>query len=221
MTCQTCGATIVPGTTQCAVCGTPVPTEPGTGIPSAPPPGAGIAGPPQAGGAPAQAQPGYGEGYGQQGYQPAGPQPVGSAPPIHCRTCNTVLAAGTLMCPTCHQAPMAGTAVCWHCGGGTSPGQPNCFACGAQLPMYGTGDQKQKLVVGLLALLLCGWGIHHFYLGNTSLGVTMLLLTIVGWITSFILIGFPILLAVSIWSLVDGIRAFTGSMTDAQGRPLV
>ena len=221
MSCQSCGATIVPGTTQCAVCGTPVPSEPGTGIPTGPEPGEGIAPPPTAD--PTQA---YGQGQGQYGQQPGYPpaaQP-GQAPPMHCRTCNTVLAAGTQLCPTCQQAPMAGTAVCWHCGAATAPGQPSCYACGAQLPVlnaFGAGQYKSKVVAGLLALLLCGMGIHHFYLGNTNLGIAQLAIYIVGLVTSVVLIGFLIFPIAMIWSLVDGIRILTGSMPDSEGRPLV
>jgi TM2 domain-containing membrane protein YozV/RNA polymerase subunit RPABC4/transcription elongation factor Spt4 len=226
MTCQSCGATIVPGTTQCAVCGTPVPTEPGSGLPQGPEPGQGYAPPP----APA----GYGQPDPTQGYAPAssppagygepGPQQAGQAPPMHCRTCNTVLAAGTQVCPTCHQAPMAGSAVCWHCGAATVPGQPNCSSCGAQLPVlnaFGAGQYKSKIVAGLLALLLCGMGIHHFYLGNTNLGIAQLAIYVVGLVTSVVIIGFLIFPIAMIWSLVDGIRILTGSMPDSEGRPLV
>jgi TM2 domain-containing membrane protein YozV/RNA polymerase subunit RPABC4/transcription elongation factor Spt4 len=143
---------------------------------------------------------------------------------MHCRTCNTVLAAGTQVCPTCHQAPMAGSAVCWHCGAATVPGQPNCSSCGAQLPVlnaFGAGQYKSKIVAGLLALLLCGMGIHHFYLGNTNLGIAQLAIYVVGLVTSVVIIGFLIFPIAMIWSLVDGIRILTGSMPDSEGRPLV
>ena len=80
---------------------------------------------------------------------------------------------------------------------------------------------KSRTAAGLLALLLCGWGIHHFYLGNIGAGIAMLLLTVFGWLLSVIVIGFPMVLGAAIWSLVDGINCFSGNMTDSQGRPLV
>ncbi|RDB45860.1 TM2 domain-containing protein, partial [Tsukamurella tyrosinosolvens] len=73
---------------------------------------------------------------------------------------------------------------------------------------------------GLLQIFLGGWGIGRFYLGSTSIAVTQLVLTVIGIVTSIILIGFVILIGVGIWALVDGIMILTGSVRDPQGRPL-
>ncbi len=43
----------------------------------------------------------------------------------------------------------------------------------------GADVESKKLVAGLLALLLGGWGVHKFYLGYTSAGVIQLVLTFV------------------------------------------
>jgi TM2 domain-containing membrane protein YozV len=69
-------------------------------------------------------------------------------------------------------------------------------------------SDKQKMVAGLLQLLLpivgiCGVG--RLYTGHVALGVLQLLF---GWLTC------------GIWPLVDGILILTGKVTDAQGRPL-
>ena len=43
-------------------------------------------------------------------------------------------------------------------------------------PMQATqGRGKEKIVAGILALLLNGLGIHHFYLGSVGAGVVLLL----------------------------------------------
>ena len=81
-------------------------------------------------------------------------------------------------------------------------------------------SDKSKLAAGLLQIFLGGWGIGRFYLGSTSIAVTQLVLTVIGIVTSIILIGFVILIGVGIWALVDGIMILTGSVRDAQGRPL-
>jgi TM2 domain-containing membrane protein YozV len=80
---------------------------------------------------------------------------------------------------------------------------------------------KSKAVAGLLALLLCGLGIHHFYLGDTGKGIAMLLLWVFGVALSAVAIGIPLILAVGIWSLIDGIAILSGTRTDAKGLPLV
>jgi len=42
--------------------------------------------------------------------------------------------------------------------------------------------QKEKVVAGVLAILLGSLGIHKFYLGYKNEGIILLLLTLVGWI---------------------------------------
>ena len=39
---------------------------------------------------------------------------------------------------------------------------------------------KDKMVSGILAILLGGLGIHHFYLGNTKMGIIYIVLACVG-----------------------------------------
>lgn len=47
-------------------------------------------------------------------------------------------------------------------------------------PMQPTqGRGKEKMVAGLLGILLGGLGIHHFYLGSTTAGIIELAVTVV------------------------------------------
>ena len=115
----------------------------------------------------------------------------------------------------------------------------NCINCGAvlvgnggaqQQAQYQTPQQpqyqqqfqqpmtpaqgKSKIGAGLLAIFLGPLGIHNFYLGYTGKGVAQLLITLltcgIGAIVTWI------------WSLIEGIMIFTGSIsTDANGMPLV
>ena len=39
---------------------------------------------------------------------------------------------------------------------------------------------KDKMVAGILAILLGALGIHHFYLGNTKMGIIYIVLACVG-----------------------------------------
>lgn len=84
--------------------------------------------------------------------------------------------------------------------------QPN-FSQQYQQPMY--TEQKSKIVAGLLALFFGGWGVHNFYLGNTSKAVIQI-------IVSLVTCGIG-----SIWGMIEGILILCGSInTDAQGIPL-
>ena len=40
------------------------------------------------------------------------------------------------------------------------------------------GTGKNKIVAGVLAILLGSLGIHHFYLGSTTAGIILLLVTV-------------------------------------------
>lgn len=82
-----------------------------------------------------------------------------------------------------------------------------------QQPMPGSVppgvEQKSKMAAGLLGIFLGGWGIHNFYLGNTSRAVIQIIVTLVTC-------G-----AGALWGLIEGIMILCGSIkTDANGVPL-
>lgn len=72
-------------------------------------------------------------------------------------------------------------------------------------------SQKQ-IIAAVLAFFLGNFGVHNFYLGRRKQGIWQLVLTVVGILTSFILVGIPILIAVWIWAIVDLIRILTGKL---------
>jgi len=90
---------------------------------------------------------------------------------------------------------------------------PPELAPGAGLQTAIATGARSKVVAGLLALFLGTLGVHRFYLGQSRIGVTMLLISVL----SFGLLA-P---AVAIWALVECVLIFTGGIRDAQGRPLV
>ncbi|HBP25549.1 MAG TPA: hypothetical protein DD618_01155 [Acholeplasmatales bacterium] len=96
---------------------------------------------------------------------------------------------------------------CSNCGAELSEDQEVCLKCGVLVggkakkdPFAATAPNgKSKMVAGLFGILLGGFGIHKFYLGQTGLGVVYLL---------FCWTGIP-----SIIGLIEGILLLT--MTDA------
>jgi len=81
-------------------------------------------------------------------------------------------------------------------------------------------SDKSKVVAGLLQLFLGTLGVGRFYTGHVGIAVAQLVLTIVGWATAVVFVGFFLLAAVGIWALVDAIVLLAGQPTDARGLPL-
>ncbi|HEY0638194.1 MAG TPA: NINE protein [Pseudonocardiaceae bacterium] len=69
-------------------------------------------------------------------------------------------------------------------------------------------SDKQKLIAGLLQILIGGFGVGRFYTGHTGIAVAQIAVTIVTC-------GIG-----AIWGLIDGIMILVNGGTDAQGRPL-
>ena len=104
---------------------------------------------------------------------------------------------------------------CQNCGTQIEDSQTFCPGCGAQQNVGAqpgapvNPEAKSKMAAGLLGIFLGAWGIHNFYLGNTSRGVIQIVVTIVTC-------GIG-----GIWGLIEGIMILCGSInTDANGVPL-
>lgn len=97
---------------------------------------------------------------------------------------------------------------------GMQAGQPMAAQMGqGQMMMMPQNPPKQLLVGVLLALFLGVFGVHNFYLGHTGRGVAQLLITVLTLGLGSIITG--------IWALIELIMMATGSLHDADGRPLV
>ena len=70
--------------------------------------------------------------------------------------------------------------------------------------------QKSRTAAGVLAILLGTYGIHSFYLGNTSPGLMQLLLSLLTcWIGAIV---------IWIWGILEGVKILDGRInTDANG----
>jgi len=63
---------------------------------------------------------------------------------------------------------------CTTCGNQLNAKAEICPKCGVRQSVR--TESNKKIVAGVLALIIGGLGIHHFYLGNTLRGVLYLLL---------------------------------------------
>lgn len=64
-------------------------------------------------------------------------------------------------------------------------------------------DAQSPLLAYLLLIFLWGLGVHRMYLGRWVSGIVMAALWGLGWLTSPILIGWPILGLVCLWVIID------------------
>ena len=70
--------------------------------------------------------------------------------------------------------------------------------------------QRSRIAAGILGILLGAYGVHSFYLGNTSRGLVQLLV-------SLLTCGFGAI-AMEIWGVLDGTKLLDGRInTDANG----
>lgn len=128
-----------------------------------------------------------------------------------CRNCGNQMDDLASICVKCGVAKGNGNAFCPNCGQPTVPGAAVCTSCGIALnnTVEQKTSEKSKMAAGLLGIFLGAWGIHNFYLGNTSRAVIQLVLTIVTC-------G-----AAGIWGFIEGILILCGNInTDANGNKL-
>jgi TM2 domain-containing membrane protein YozV len=79
------------------------------------------------------------------------------------------------------------------------------------------GGDRSWIVALLLVLLLGAFGVHRLYLGYTATGILQLVMLLVGIPLSLVLIGIPILVALSVWVTVDLIRIIVGELKPKHG----
>ena len=129
---------------------------------------------------------------------------------LFCTNCGNSVSEQAVACMSCGARPTGHRKFCRHCGVAVNPEQVVCIKCGASLTgntgisrFFGSGQnagttwQKNKLVAGLLGILLGGLGIHKFYMGSWGWGIVFL-----AFVVLTVFIGS---LVTSIIGLVEGI----------------
>ena len=79
---------------------------------------------------------------------------------------------------------------------------------------------KSAVAAGLLQLFFGWFGLGRFYVGSVGIALTQLALGILGIGTVFFIVGFFILVPLSIWTFIDAILMFSGSVKDKDGHKL-
>ncbi|MCU1404014.1 MAG: hypothetical protein JWQ43_317 [Glaciihabitans sp.] len=89
-----------------------------------------------------------------------------------------------------------------------APVAPSQSAPYGSYPSQGAGPAvvfplKQTGLAYALLIFLGGFGIHNFYLNRVGPGIAMLVMSLFGWATSIIFIGWFLIVAVWIWQIID------------------
>lgn len=139
-----------------------------------------------------------------------------------CRNCGEAYQTDeAVMCVKCGVSKGQGSNYCHSCGKPVNPQQTVCMNCGVANKLVAGSDAKSKILAGLLGIFLGSFGVHNFYLGYTSKAIIQLVCTIVGFLTSCIVIGVFVVLGITIWGLVEGVMILCGKIeVDGQGNPL-
>jgi TM2 domain-containing membrane protein YozV/RNA polymerase subunit RPABC4/transcription elongation factor Spt4 len=126
---------------------------------------------------------------------------------MFCRNCGKEVHPQAVACPACGVPPLLESKFCPNCGVATQPNQAMCTSCGTALVKAAATGEKSKVAAGLLAIFLGSLGIHKFYLGYSTAGVIMLLLSLVaGCVTFGVVTGIVATIA-----LIEGILYLTKS----------
>ncbi len=136
-----------------------------------------------------------------------------------CKKCNNVIADGTEFCPFCGEPTGYNNANPNGAYGYSQPGynQPGYTPYYTE-PTTAAPTEKPRargtrLATGVLAFTLgAAFGAHDYYIGKNSLGLAHILVFFLGSIVCGI--G-PVVSA--IWSIVEGVKAFKGTLTDGNG----
>jgi TM2 domain-containing membrane protein YozV len=81
-------------------------------------------------------------------------------------------------------------------------------------------SDKSAVAAGCLQLFVGMLGVGRFYIGSVAIGGIQLALTLLGLMLAIVGVGLLILFGVAVWTFIDAIMMFTGTVTDAHGRKL-
>lgn len=131
-----------------------------------------------------------------------------------------------IQCPNCRAIYPTYVPVC-QCGFNfqayavPNPNQTTFWQTAYQQPQFGFNLQNTRLVITMLLWFFTGqFGGHRFYLGHTRTAIWMIVLNVVGIITSVFFVGIFLVLGVALWWMYDLYLMLTGKLRPIDGTPL-
>ncbi|WP_297425822.1 NINE protein [Clostridium sp.] len=143
---------------------------------------------------------------------------------MYCRECGEEYSSDkAVICVKCGVERNKGNNYCPECGKVISNHQAEvCLNCGISLKrvqvnnVVNNTSSKTKMAAALFAFFLGGLGIHRFYLGYTGVGITFVVLFVLGFLT-FGITWF----ITGIWALIEFILILCNVIKDSNGNQLI
>lgn len=114
---------------------------------------------------------------------------------MYCRHCGESVDPNQAICVKCGVKVGDGTNFCANCGKTINAAADVCLECGYAVKKPDKSNDDNKLMLGIMALLFGGIGIHNFIMGETKKGIMKIILC---WT------GISLILA-----LIDAVKIFT------------
>lgn len=140
----------------------------------------------------------------------------------YCKNCGEPYSTDeAVLCVRCGVNRGLGNNYCHNCGRPVTPDTAVCLNCGVPCAPPVPANAKSKVAAGLLGIFLGQFGVHNFYLGYTTKAVIQLVMTLVGYVLCCVFVGIFLVMATSIWGLIEGIMILVGKINvDGNGIPL-
>ena len=101
---------------------------------------------------------------------------------MFCKNCGEAMNDNQAICLKCGVKTGDGNKFCANCGKEVAENAEVCLSCGVAIKKSNSDylAGKDKVLIIVLLLLLGGFGVHNFVMGETKKGVTKILLTTLG-----------------------------------------
>ena len=124
---------------------------------------------------------------------------------MFCSNCGNQVAEKAIACPKCGCPPRKEKNFCYNCGTQINAQQIMCVKCGVSLSKSHSGSSsegggKNRIIIGIVAILVGFLGIHKFYHGSWGWGIVYLLISLIGCVLILPLI------IIDIVGIVEGIK---------------
>ena len=104
---------------------------------------------------------------------------------MFCKNCGEAMNDNQAICLACGVKTGEGNKYCWNCGNPVNENAEVCLSCGVAVNKangeYLAG--KDKVLIVVLLLLIGGFGVHNFVMGENKKGIAKIILCFAGFLT--------------------------------------